>query len=75
MPNHLTSLDEISRPSPDALLRVPLEPHGEIKFGKPKESSGKSPKHGGKKKAAPKPARTPAQRPPNPKPNWRGTAN
>jgi hypothetical protein len=75
MPNHLTSLDQTSRLSRNALLRMPLEPHGEMKFGKAKERSGNNPKRGGKKKASAKPAKTPTQRPPNPKPYWRTKAS
>ena len=68
MANNLTSLDKAKRIM-GSLVRMPLKPHDEVQQGKPKGRPAKRRRGGGKKKASPKPAGPPRQRPPNPKPN------
>jgi hypothetical protein len=75
MSNDLASFYETG-PVIGPLSRMsPFAGHDKMKLDKSKGSSGKSPKRDGEKEDAAGQAGTPKQRPPNPKPNWRGKPN
>jgi hypothetical protein len=75
MPKDLATFCETG-PIMGPLSRMPpFAAHDEMKLDKSKGSSGKSRKRDGEKEASSEQAGPPKQRPPNPKPNWRGKPN